>query len=219
MAEANAIDGAYIPAWTYDSDTDSDYTGERGDDYTDTETYTDSEGKTQTRTVTRTRWTSVSGEVELHFDDVLVIASNSLPRKYADALEPWDLDHLVGYRDEYLSGFVAESYQIDLPQGFEIAKEIMSPDIRAAIERDIGGDHQRIGSVDTQYSNTTFKHALLPIWISAYRYNDRTFRFLVNARSGEVQGERPYSVIKILLAILFGVLALLIAWAIIASQR
>jgi uncharacterized membrane protein YidH (DUF202 family) len=120
------------------------------------------------------------------------------------------LTNLIGYRDEYLSGFVAESYQVDLPQGFEHAKEIMSPTIRAAIESDIGGDHQRIHSTDTQYANVTFKHALLPIWISAYRYAGRTFRFLVNARTGEVQGERPYSAIKIILAILAAVAAVFV---------
>src|SRR5262249_40603047 len=39
-AEADAITGVYIPCWTYDSNTQTNYTGERGDDYWDTETYT-----------------------------------------------------------------------------------------------------------------------------------------------------------------------------------
>ena len=49
---------------------------------------------------------------------------------------------------------------------------------------------------------STFKHLLLPLWISSFRYGDRVFRVLVNARTGEVQGERPWSVPKILLLIL-----------------
>ena len=123
----------------------------------------------------------------------------------------------MAYRDEYLSGFVAESYQIGLPEGFEIAKGIMAEPIRQAVCSDIGGDHQRIGSVDTRYLDVTFKHALLPIWISAYRYAGKTYRFLVNARTGEVQGERPYSWVKILLAILTALLV--IAIALLASQH
>jgi len=205
-AERSGIDGVYTPAWTYDSDTDSAYTGQRGDDYWDTETYTerDANGNTVTRTrqVRRTRWSYASGRVQNTFDDILVLASNSLPRKIAQRLEPWDLENLVPYRDEYLSGFVAESYQVDLSQGFETAREIMDGFIRQSICRDIGGDHQRIDSVNTQYENITFKHTLLPVWISAYRYRERVFRFLVNARTGEVQGERPYSVWKILLLVL-----------------
>ena len=47
------------------------------------------------------------------------------------------------------------------------------------------------------YNDITFKHILLPVWLSSYRYKDKVYRFLVNARTGEVQGERPYSAAKI----------------------
>jgi len=196
------LDGMYIPYWTYDSNTTSYYTGERGVDYYTTETYTDSQGNTRTRQVRRTRWYSVSGCVWNSFDDVLVLASNSLPRKYADELEPWDLKNLTGYSEDYLPGFRTESYQVDLEEGFGRAKEIMDGSIRGSIRRDIGGDHQRIHSVSTQYDDITFKHILLPIWISAYRYNQKPYRFLVNGRTGEVQGERPWSWVKITLTVL-----------------
>jgi hypothetical protein len=168
--------------------------------------------------VQRTRWSYVSGRVENTFDDILVLASNSLPRKIAQRLEPWDLKNLVPYRDEYLSGFVAESYQVDLPQGFESAKQIMDGVIRQTICRDIGGDHQRIASVETQYENVTFKHTLLPVWISAYRYREQVFRFLVNARTGEVQGERPYSAWKITVLVLSILLAVLVIFLIAHSR-
>jgi predicted RNA-binding Zn-ribbon protein involved in translation (DUF1610 family) len=203
-AERADINGVYIPSWTYDADTTTYYTGQRGDDYWDTESYTSYEnGRAvrRTRQVRKTRWRHASGTVYEQFDDVLVLASNSLPKGYAEALEPWDLNNLVPYQDEYLSGFQAESYQIDLPQGFEVAKTIMADHIAGLIRMDIGGDHQRISSMDTRYAGVTFKHTLLPVWISAYRFHDRTFRFLVNARTGEVQGERPYSWIKITLLI------------------
>lgn len=220
-AEASQIVGVYIPCWTYDSNTQSDYTGERGDDYWDTETYTTFENGrsvTRTRQVRKTRWWPASGTVENSFDDLLVLASRSLPEKLADNLEPWDLPSLVAYRDEYLSGFVAESYQIGLPEGFERAKQMMVPAIQQTICGDIGGDHQRIHSVDTRYFDVTFKHCLLPVWISAYRYGGETYRFLVNARTGEVQGERPWSVWKILFAVLAVILIGLIIM-IVANQH
>ncbi|GMU81083.1 MAG: hypothetical protein AMXMBFR47_09540 [Planctomycetota bacterium] len=199
------LSGIYVPCWTYDSRTFSEYTGQRGDDYWDTETYTVQEnGRTVTRTrqARRTRWTSVRGSVRNQFDDLLVLASGSLPKKYSERLEPWDLANLVPYSDAYLSGFQAESYQVDLAAGFETAKGLMEPKIRSTICADIGGDHQRIDSVRTRYFDITFKHILLPVWISSYRYRARVFRFLVNARTGEVQGERPYSWIKITVAVL-----------------
>ncbi|MCW3082734.1 MAG: hypothetical protein JWP12_100 [Bacteroidetes bacterium] len=199
---AEKLNGMYIPYWTYNSKTESDYTGERGIDYTTVETYTTVEdGKTVTRerTVTRTRWTYVSGTVYNDFDDVLVLASNSLPESYTTALEPWDMQNITAYNDQYLSGFRTESYQVDVKTGFEKSKVIMNGEIRNTICAHIGGDHQRIGSMETTYNDITFKHILLPIWLSAYRYNDKVFRFMINGRTGEVQGERPYSVIKIVL--------------------
>jgi DNA-directed RNA polymerase subunit RPC12/RpoP len=202
--QESPIDGMYTPHWTYDCNTTSHYTGLRGDYYWTTETYTTTEnGRTVTRTrqVRKVRWTPVSGVVRNSFDDVLVVASQSLPKKHAEALEPWDLSNLSPYQDEYLSGFRAESYQVSLDQGFERAKEIMAGTIHATICRDIGGDLQQVSSVSTQYDNVTFKHILLPVWISAYRYGHKVYRFLVNARTGEVQGERPWSWVKITLAI------------------
>ena len=204
MAQTESkLSGTYVPYWTYDSDATSFYRGQRGEHYWETQHYTTTEnGKSvrKTRRVRKTRWYSVSGTVWDSFDDVLVLASNSLPRKYTEKLEPWDLEALVPYEDEYLSGFRAESYHIGLGDGFQRAQDIMEVAIRRSVCRDIGGDEQRISSLKTQHANVTFKHILLPIWISAYRYQNRVYRFLVNARTGEVQGDRPWSWWKITLA-------------------
>lgn len=202
----NKITGIYLPHWTYDCNTVSRYTGQRGEHYYVNVSYRDSQGNRKTRRERRTRWYPASGTVHNAFDDVLVVASRSLPRNLAAELEPWDLPHLVPYQNEYLSGFRAETYQIDLQEGFVEAKGIMDVTIRQTICRDIGGDEQRITSVHTIHSNISFKHILLPVWLSAYRYHDKVFRFMVNARTGEVQGERPWSWIKITLAVLAGAL-------------
>jgi hypothetical protein len=86
----------------------------------------------------------------------------------------------------------------------------MAAAIRDDVVRDIGGDHQRVHRVETRHEGVTFKHVLLPVWLAAYRYRDRTFRFVVNARTGEVQGERPWSWVKIALAVLAGLALLLL---------
>lgn len=202
------LQGMYTPYWTYDCDATTHYTGQRGEHYWVTETYTTMEnGKsvTRTRQVRKTRWYPASGVVWNNFDDVLVLASESLPRKQALKLEPWDLESLVPYSEEYLSGFRAEKYQLDLGDGFEEAKGIMDSTIRTTICQDIGGDEQRISSMRTRYDHITFKYILLPVWISAYRYQEKVYRFLINARTGEVQGERPWSFWKIFFAVAGGV--------------
>lgn len=199
------LQGLYAPYWTYDADTVSSYVGQRGDNYTVTRTRTVTrDGKTVTERYqdTEIRWTPAAGRVARAFDDVLVVGSDALPRDLAEALEPWDLDNLVGYADEYLSGFTAERYQIGVNAGWRRATERMEAVIRGDVRRDIGGDHQRIHSLSTRHSDITFKHVLLPLWICSYRYKSKIYRFLVNARTGEVQGQRPWSWVKISLAIL-----------------
>ena len=196
------LKGLYLPHWTYDSDTTTDYMGQRGVAYYVSVSYTDSDGNRRTRQERRIRWYPASGRVWVKFDDILVPASDTLPREYVDELEPWDLPALTPYEDAFLSGFQSESYTVDLRGGFDIAKIKMEPEIEETIRWDIGGDEQRIHHKTTYYSDITFKYILLPVWISAYRFKDKTYQFLVNARTGEVQGERPWSWIKITLAVL-----------------
>lgn len=200
--------GIYIPYWTYDSHTDTYYRGERGTIYYERQVVTvmvNGRPQQQVQNVPRVRWTPVSGRVRLFFDDVLVGATRTLPRKILDRLEPWDLPNLVPYNKSYLSGFQSEIYQIDLDEGFNQAKEIMDSRIYNAIISDIGGDQQRVTSLQTQHSATTFKHVLLPVWSAAFRYNGATYRFVINGRNGKTQGERPYSKVKIALTVLLGI--------------
>lgn len=195
------ISGMYLPHWTFDSDTTTDWQGKRGEYYYVNETYMEN-GQRRTRRVRRTRWHGVQGRLGHFFDDVTVSASESLPRQYITALEPWDFNALVPYADEYLSGFRTESYTVPLETGWDHARRRIDEDIDALIRQKIGGDEQQITWKDTRYDHITFKHILLPVWISAYRYRDKVFRFMVNARTGEVQGERPWSWVKITLAVI-----------------
>ena len=192
------FNGVYLPFWTYDSMTFSRYWGQRGDHYTVTVT----DSNNQTRTETRTRWSSVSGSHQRFFDDVLVLGTKGMNRDLMDSLEPWPLENIQPFTQELLTGFLARTYEVDLDEGFPIAKKRIDSGIAADVTRLIGGDVQRIDEIKTRYDALTFKHLLLPVWLLAYRYNDRSFQVLVNAVTGEVQGERPYSVWKITLTVL-----------------
>jgi endogenous inhibitor of DNA gyrase (YacG/DUF329 family) len=202
--KGRALSGIYVPYWTFDAATRSAYSGQRGTYYYETRTVSVRvDGKMQQRQeqVRKTRWHPVSGRVARQFDDVLVLASQSLPRNYTEGLEPWDLSALEPYRPDYLAGFLAEGYTVGLGDGNTIAHEKMAQVIAQDVRRDIGGDEQRISRVETDHSSETFKHILLPVWMAAYKYNGKTFRFVVNGQTGKVQGERPYSAWKIAFAV------------------
>lgn len=216
MAQQEGIGGVYLPFWTYAADTASEYSGARGVHYFETEyfTTTDSNGNQvqESRQVMRTAWSPAYGRIARKFDDVLVPATKAVNEVRLNALEPWDLPSLCAYEPDYLAGFKAQRYQIDLPTGFEKAKDVMSHQIQQDVRRDIGGDEQRIDRVQTATSNETFKHLLLPVWIGAYKFQGKVFQVMVNARTGEVQGERPYSAMKITLLVFAILFVLILLW-------
>lgn len=199
------MQGIYVPYWTFDADTKSSYRGQRGTVYYENRTVMRN-GKSETVRVQKIRWRPVSGRVARFFDDVLVLASRSLPKKYTDALQPWDMTALEPYRPEFLAGFRAEAYTVELDDGFVEARQIMDRQIERDIKFDIGGDRQRISSVDTTVRDVTFKHVLLPVWLAAYKYRGQTYRFVVNGQTGRVQGERPWSAWKIAFAVILGLI-------------
>lgn len=205
-----SLNGVYLPYWTYDSDSRSRYHGERGDTYYVTEWVSVVQNGRRVRRqqrVPKVRWRSASGQVQRHFDDVLIGASETLPRQITDRLHPWDLQALVPYNESYLSGMRSEVYQVPLDEGFDRASQVMSATIKSDVRRDIGGDFQRVHDVRTQHSNTTFKHVLLPLWTAAFRFGGKNYRFVINGRTGKILGERPYSKIKIALAVIAALLA------------
>ncbi|WP_439154772.1 primosomal protein N' (replication factor Y) - superfamily II helicase [Yoonia sp.] len=212
------MSGIYVPYWTFDADTQSRYTGQRGTHYYTTKTVI-RDGKRRQVRVRNTRWRPASGRVARFFDDVLVLASRSLPKRYTDGLEPWDLSALEPYNPEYLAGFRAEGYQVELAEGFSEARQYMDRMILRDCKYDIGGDEQRVHDVQTTISDVTFKHILLPVWLAAYKYRGQTYRFVVNGRTGRVQGERPWSVWKIAFAVLIGAILAAIAGFVIANSQ
>ncbi len=204
------MQGIYVPYWTYDAQTTTEYTGQRGTVYYVTKRVSvmvNGKRQTQTRQVPKVRWSPAKGRVARFFDDVLVLGSKSLPKQYTDALAPWDLSEMEPYRPEYLAGFRAESYTVQLDEGYTEARDYMNRMIVRDVKFDIGGDRQRITTVDTNVGILTFKHILLPVWLAAYKYRGKTYRFVVNGRTGKVQGARPYSVWKITFAVILATLA------------
>jgi predicted RNA-binding Zn-ribbon protein involved in translation (DUF1610 family) len=211
-----AMDGIYVPYWTYDAETRTEYTGRRGTVYHESRrvpVMQNGKRVMSTQQIAKVRWRQASGRVARDFDDVLVLGSRSLPKTFTDAIAPWDLSALLAYDPRYLAGFRAEGYGIAVQEAYGEARQIMNSVIQSDVRRDIGGDRQEIGELRTEVGRLTFKHVLLPVWLAAYRYRGKSYRFVVNGRTGAVEGERPWSPGKIaVVAILMILAALAIAY-------
>ena len=119
--------------------------------------------------------------------------------------ERWTLGKCGPVNQEMLAGYLARTYEIELDSGFREAKGRIEDKLDSDVRSRIGGDVQRVHSIRTHYSAISFKHLLLPVWLLAYRYNEKVYQVMINAGTGEVQGERPYSWVKITLTVLAGV--------------
>lgn len=201
------FNGVYLSYFTFDSMTFTSYSGQRGEYYY----VTRGSGKNKRRE-RRTRWYPASGRFQRFFDDVLVLANTGLNRDFMLKLEPWPLLKVVPFNQQMLAGHLARTYDVELDHCFGESKERMESAIAGEVRQRIGGDTQRVHSIDSHFDAITYKHLLLPVWLLAYQYKEKTYQVFINAASGEVQGERPYSVWKILFTVL-GVVAAIAAIA------
>ncbi len=195
-SDTEHFNGVYVPTWTYDANIVTEYTGKRG-------VYRGS-GKNR-----RIHWRSVSGTVTGSFDDVLVSGSKSVSLEFKDALAPWPLANLETYQTEFLAGFRAENHTTGLVDGYEESQIFMRAKIRDWIKADIGGDRQIISSAETRFFDETFKHILLPVWITHYTLAGKRYRMSINGQTGKVYGQRPFSNKKLAFGALVGFVAML----------
>jgi predicted RNA-binding Zn-ribbon protein involved in translation (DUF1610 family) len=185
------LSGIYIPFWVFSCKTSTVYEGYK--------------------IVKRNKSTSryfKKGKIDQDFLNLDTVASAALPKKNVDLLEPWDWNKLVPYTDSFALGFKTECYTINLQDGNVHAKDKMKEIITRLVKKEIGGDRQEINFMETAHSEMMFKHVLLPVWLSSFKYKGKLYRFVINGQSGEVQGERPYSKWKIAVFILFFFIAL-----------
>ena len=202
-ASVTEMNGVYVPYWTFDASVSSSWTAQAGYYYYETEEYTETDDKgetvTRTREVRHTRWEPAWGSRHDVFDDLLICASKGLPEDLACKLSTFDTTGLQPYSPAFLAGWKAEEYAVDLNEAWKRAVARMESTQEGRCAGDVPGDTHRFLSVTNRFSDETFKHVLLPVWISAFRYGDKVYRFLVNGQTGEVVGKAPWSVGKILL--------------------
>ena len=204
------LSGLYLPFWTFDAHAESDWRAESGDYYYVNETvWVTRDGKRvqEVRRVQKVRWYPSSGHHASDYDDVLVYATNSVDVKTLEKVYPFDTKKLVPYNPSYLAGWGAESYRIALAQAWELGQTIVQRQEYDACGREVPGDTHRNLRVNTRLSHLKYKHVLLPVWLASYRYRNKVYRFMINGQTGEVQGQKPISWIKVTIAV---VLALIV---------
>lgn len=216
LARFDAL-GVYVPAWTFDANVHSDWSADAGYYYYDTQlvpVMRNGKLRMELRRVQKVRWEPAWGRRDDTYDDLLVHASKGLPEALAKKLGAYDTKALVPYRPEYLAGWRAEEYQIDLADAWTLAKERIVATQQSRCASDVPGDTHRSLRVQNDVRDVRWKHVLLPLWSLSYTHGGKRYTVLIHGQTGRVEGDAPLSWIKILLLVLFVLAAALFVAAI-----
>lgn len=196
LYESDKIQGIYVPYWTFDADVVCDYSAEGGKRRK--EEVKNSDGSVTEKTVTD--WYNTHGRVKEFFDDVLVKASKNLKGSLLKGVEPYDTKReLASYSPEYLSGYGAECYTVSLEDAHREANDIMEQELRRMAERDVKKRYDDVRNVRIapDYREETYKHILIPVYSTAFTYNNKNYTVLINGQTGKIKGDYPKSPVKI----------------------
>jgi ribosomal protein S27AE len=191
--------GMYLPYWTFSASISADWKAEVG--YERTESYYDSASHTtHTRTVIDWRWED--GRIGLPVENMMVTGTQSASALLLDKVSPFPLGDLVAYNPEFLAGWQAKSYDIPLQPAWETGKSRMREMAKDACMQDIPTSHVRNFAMSADFADETWRLILVPVYLSAYRFQEKSYQVLVNGQTGMVAGQKPVAWWKVWLAIL-----------------
>ncbi|MEO4054411.1 hypothetical protein [Solibacillus sp. CAU 1738] len=197
-AKADSFSGIYLPYWTFDTKTASQYTARYGKH----RIVRDKDGNE--RTVTD--WYRTSGFYQEFIDDHLVRATTRYDDNILRSIEPFSTNNPRAFNQDYLTGYIAERYSIGLEDGWKQAQREIHNYIHSCIELQVrrrhGADVVNNINFSTVHSNITYKYLMLPLWLSSFRFKKKTYQFMVNGQTGKVGGQSPISAIKVTVAVL-----------------
>jgi hypothetical protein len=197
-AVVDHFSGIYLPFWTFSAKIASRWKAEVG--YERQERYYDAGSKEwRTRTVVDWRWEN--GQVRINIEDLLVVGSSHLSQLILKRLYPFNLNELVAYAADFLAGWQAHAYDITLPQAWEGGKTEMRDQAKEACYADINSSHVRNFTMTADFADEAWRYLLLPVYITAYKFEDKVYQVMVNGQTGAVAGQKPVAWWKIWLAI------------------
>lgn len=170
FSQPPAVHAVYLPYWSFDWDVTTDYV------------------------LSQPKGPPRSGQDRTQVNGSMILASRTVPIAMGADLEPWDLEHVVAFNPQLLLGVSAETHgQLDdLARGAALSLRLLDREVDHKLSPEQqGAQAPKIVSKKTVYNSVRYRLLLLPVWTASYVYQGKSHRILVNARLGEVVGERP----------------------------
>ena len=168
------VKGLYVPVWLFD---------------------TDAHAHVRYKASTVRTW---SDSDYIGFADVPVDGSTKMDDTLMESIEPFDLSAAVDFQTAYLSGYLADKYDVDADESVQRANER----IRRSTEEAFAATVQGYATVtptatSIRLQNGRARYALLPVWILNTQWNGQKFTFAINGQTGKIAGDLPLDVVAL----------------------
>lgn len=177
------VKGMYVPVWLFDTDADAHvrYKASR------TRVWSDSNYR-----YTETSYYSVVRAGGIGFENVPVDGSTKMDDTLMESIEPYDIKDAVDFRTAYLSGFLADRYDVNADASIARANERIKRSTEDAFQSTVVG-YNTVMPVHSsiKLQNGRARYALYPVWILNTQWNGQKFTFGINGQTGKIAGDLP----------------------------
>lgn len=201
------VEGVYIPFWLYNCK---------------------SSGKIQADLKRFTTWSSGDyrytkvdiydciREGNMEFIGVPVDGSTKFADDIMDSIEPYDYEKMKVFSPSYLSGFLAEKYDVEMEDAYSRAKSRINNSTIAELKSNISGfDVVTVRDSNIDIQRNSDEYVLLPVWMLNIMYKNKMYTFAMNGQTGKMVGNVPISPKKLILKALIVELILTTIFALI----
>jgi DNA-directed RNA polymerase subunit RPC12/RpoP len=179
-----AMTPVFVPYWVFQANTHTFWTADTS----------------QTPRGAMGNWFPLFGEHHGQHLGLLVAASGALAPAETTAISPFDLSKGVKPDGVDLDNITVEQFALGRKYARPLARSGLEVSDSSACQKYVPGRCRNM-KVNVQLEGLSSEPVLLPVWIMAYRYRDRVFRFLLNGQSGAATGQAPVSYAKIAFAV------------------
>ncbi len=177
------IKGMYVPFWVFNTEADADIRC-RGSIVT---TWADSEYR-----YTQTAFYEAIRSGSIGFDRIPVDGSTRMPDELMESIEPYDFSEAVDFRTAYLSGYLADKYDVDSEESIERVNErVKSTAENAFLSSVVGFDSVVPEKSSVRLRDSEAKYALYPVWMLNTTWQDKKYTFVMNGQTGKFVGDLP----------------------------
>ncbi|MCL2276525.1 MAG: hypothetical protein FWC21_01370 [Treponema sp.] len=179
----NSIQGVYLPYWLFDADA----TGRVTYKATKTSGWADAN-----YTYTKTDFYSVVREGAMQFEKIPVDGSEKMDDSYMDAIEPFNYAELKDFQTAFLSGYVAEKYDVEAENCKDRAVKRIKSTVETEFRKSVTG-YQTVTKENSSVNADSKKisYGLFPAWVLNTKYNNENYLFLMNGQTGQLVGKLP----------------------------